>query len=380
MTHIHIAHAAHDNWNQAVQECCAALSKTSTTGSSQATLGLIYVTDYLADDLKNILRHLTDQTGISQWVGTVGMGICAGGTELFDRPAMAVMTLSIDEQDYEIIHTINDEEKPLPAATQEWIAKTTPLLGIIHGDSNNLKILQIVEKFARTSGSFLVGGLTASRQTSYQVAGSLENGGLTGGGLSGVLFSPSVEVATGLSQGCSPIGESHIVSDCVDNVIVGIDGRGALDVFKEDIGDVLARDLNRVAGYIHAAFPIEGSDTGDYLVRNLVGIDPEHGWLAVGGDIKPGERILFVRRDPQSAEEDLVSMVTKLKKRLPGDPKGGVYYSCIARGPNMFGTEGREAEIIHDILGDFPLIGFYANGEISNDRLYGYTGVIALFM
>ena len=163
-------------------------------------------------------------------------------------------------------------------------------------------------------------------------------------------------------------------------MIVGIDGRGALDVFKEDIGDVLARDLNRVAGYIHAAFPIEGSDTGDYLVRNLVGIDPEHGWLAVGGDIKPGERILFVRRDPQSAEEDLVSMVTKLKKRLPGDPKGGVYYSCIARGPNMFGTEGREAEIIHDILGDFPLIGFYANGEISNDRLYGYTGVIALFM
>jgi small ligand-binding sensory domain FIST len=380
MTHIHIAHAAHDDWNQAVQECCVALSKTSTTGSRQATLGLIYVTDYLADDLKNILRHLTDQTGISQWVGTVGMGICAGGTELFDRPAMAVMTLSLDEQDYEIIHTINDEEKLLPAATQEWIAKTTPLLGIVHGDSNNPKILHMVEEFALTSGSFLVGGLTASRQTSYQVAGSLENGGLTGGGLSGVLFAPSVEVATGLSQGCSPIGESHIVSDCVDNVIVGIDGRGALDVFKEDIGDVLARDLNRVAGYIHAAFPIEGSDTGDYLVRNLVGIDPEHGWLAVGGDIKPGERILFVRRDPQSAEEDLVSMVTKLKKRLPGDPKGGVYYSCIARGPNMFGTEGREAEIIHDILGDFPLIGFYANGEISNDRLYGYTGVIALFM
>jgi len=161
MTHIHIAHAAHDDWNQAVQECCAALSKTSTTGSSRATLGLIYVTDYLADDLKNILRHLTDQTGISQWVGTVGMGICAGGTELFDRPAMAVMTLSLDEQDYEIIHTINDEEKLLPAATQEWIAKTTPLLGIVHGDSNNPKILHMVEKFACTSGSFLVGGLTA---------------------------------------------------------------------------------------------------------------------------------------------------------------------------------------------------------------------------
>ncbi|MDB4172999.1 FIST C-terminal domain-containing protein [bacterium] len=380
MTQIQIAHAAHDDWNQAAQECCDALSKTSATGPNQATLGLVYVTDYLADDLKNIISHLTDQTGISQWVGTVGMGICAGSSEFFDRPALAVMTMSLDEQDYKIIHTINDEQEPLPAAMQEWITKTTPLLGIVHGDGNNPNILHLVEEFASASGCFLVGGLTASRQTSYQIAGSLEEGGLTGGGLSGVLFAPSVEVATGLSQGCSPIGESHIVSDCVDNVIVGIDGRGALDVFKEDIGDVLARDLNRVAGYIHAAFPIEGSDTGDYLVRNLVGIDPEQGWLAVGGEIKPGERILFVRRDPQSAEEDFVSMLTKLKKRLPGDPKGGVYYSCIARGPNMFGTEGREAGIIHDILGDFPLIGFYANGEISNNRLYGYTGVIALFM
>jgi small ligand-binding sensory domain FIST len=380
MTQVQIAHAAHDDWNQAVQECCDVLSKTSATGPNQATLGLVYVTDYLADDLKNILRYLTDQTGISQWVGTVGMGICAGGSEFFDRPALAIMTMSLDEQDYKIIHTINDEQEPLSTGMQEWIAKTTPMLGIVHGDGNNPKILHLVEEFARSSGCFLVGGLTASRQTSYQIAGSLDDSGLTGGGLSGVLFAPSVEVATGLSQGCSPIGESHIVSDCVDNVIVGIDGRGALDVFKEDIGDVLARDLNRVAGYIHAAFPIEGSDTGDYLVRNLVGIDPEQGWLAVGGDIKPGERILFVRRDPQSAEEDLVAMLTKLKKRLPGDPKGGVYYSCIARGPNMFGTEGREAEIIHDILGDFPLIGFYANGEISNNRLYGYTGVIALFM
>ena len=374
MTDFQIAHSAHDNWALAVQACTESLAEPVGRNSDQPALGFVYVTDYLADDYQNILTYLIDNTGIDHWVGTVGMGICAGGEEYFDRPGLAIMTMTLPEQAYHIVPTIKESSDALPQSMQEWITKTTPLFGIVHGDGNNPKITTMIEEFTRSSGSFVVGGLTASRRTSYQVADKL-----TGGGLSGVLFAPTLEVSTGLSQGCSPIGESHIVSDCVDNVIVGIDGERALDVFKKDIGEVLARDLNRIAGYIHAAFPIEGSDTGDYLVRNLVGIDPAQGWLAVGGAIQPGERILFVRRDPKSAEEDLISMLRKLKDRLPSEPKGGVYYSCVARGPNMFGEEGREIKIIHDILGNFPLIGLYANGEISNNRLYGYTGVIALF-
>ena len=377
MTDIRVAHAAHDDWSLAAQACTDLLAETNITSSS---LGFVYATDYLADDLKNILSHLSEQTGIDHWIGTVGMGVCAGGQEYFDRPGLAVMTLPVNEDDFHIVQTINDDEQGLPADVEQWIQSTPPLLGIVHGDGNNPKIPQIINMLAKSSGGFLVGGLTASRRTGYQIAMTPSDNGLTGGGLSGALFSPAVEVATGLSQGCSPIGDSHIVSDCVDNVIVGIDGENALEVFKKDIGDVLARDLNRIAGYIHAAFPIEGSDTGDYLVRSLVGIDPAQGWLAVGGEINPGDRIMFVRRDPQSAEEDLTRMLDKLRERLPGPPKGGVFYSCIARGPNMFGAEGREVAMIHDILGDFPLVGFYANGEISNNRLYGYTGVIALFM
>ncbi len=374
MTDFQIAHSAHDNWALAVQACTESLAEPVGRNSDQPALGFVYVTDYLADDYQNILTYLIDNTGIDHWVGTVGMGICAGGEEYFDRPGLAIMTMTLPEQAYHIVPTIKESSDALPQSMQEWNTKTTPLFGIVHGDGNNPKIITMIEEFTRSSGSFVVGGLTASRRTSYQVADKL-----TGGGLSGVLFAPTLEVSTDLSQGCSPIGESHIVSDCVDNVIVGIDGERALDVFKKDIGEVLARDLNRIAGYIHAAFPIEGSDTGDYLVRNLVGIDPAQGWLAVGGAIQPGERILFVRRDPKSAEEDLISMLRKLKDRLPSEPKGGVYYSCVARDPNMFGEEGREIKIIHDMLGNFPLIGLYANGEISNNRLYGYTGVIALF-
>ena len=114
------------------------------------------------------------------------------------------------------------------------------------------------------------------------------------------------------------------------------------------------------------------------MVRNLVGIDPARGWLAVGDQVESGSRVMFVRRDPESAEGDLVGMLDKLKRRVTAPPRGGVYISCVARGANMFGQVGREMELIREGLGTFPLIGFYADGEISNNRLYGYTGVLTL--
>ncbi len=148
----------------------------------------------------------------------------------------------------------------------------------------------------------------------------------------------------------------------------------------EDIGEEIAEDLGRVAGYIHAGLPVRGSDTGDYLVRNLIGIDPDKGWLAIGDIVEPGGRVMFCARDRDSAANDMARMLKKLKARAGGTPKGGVYVSCVARGPNLFGAQSQELKMIRDELGDFPLAGFYANGEISNNRLYGYTGVLTLFL
>ncbi len=347
----------------------------SGTGPGESFLGFLYVTDVIAEDLSSILTYLRQTTGIEDWVGTVGIGICASGVEYFDRPAAVAMVAGLPEDSYFIFPTIEQGTEDLTDEGKAWIDRVSPPFGIVHGDPNNQGAADLIQDLGLATSGFLVGGLSASRTAHAQVAGQV-----TEGGLSGVMFSPAVEVATGLSQGCLPVGASHVVSDSLDNVIIGLDGEKALDVFKSDVGELLARDLKRAAGYIHAAFPIEGSDTGDYLVRNLIGIDPERGWLAVGQDVQAGDRVMFVRRDPKSAEEDLASMIENLKKRLPGPPRGGIYFSCVARGPNLFGEEGKELSLIRDLMGDFPLVGFFGNGEISNNRLYGYTGVLALFL
>ena len=170
------------------------------------------------------------------------------------------------------------------------------------------------------------------------------------------------------------------ITEAQQNVVMALDDRPALEVFKEDIGELLARDLQRVGGYIYVAFPITGTDTGDYLVRNLTGIDPERGWLAVGELVEAGRRVMFCRRDHAAAEQDLRRMLTDVKRRAGKPPKAAVYYSCVARGPHLFGPDSEELKLVREVLGDLPLVGFYANGEISNNRLYGYTGVLALFV
>jgi small ligand-binding sensory domain FIST len=159
-----------------------------------------------------------------------------------------------------------------------------------------------------------------------------------------------------------------------------MDGKPALDVFFDEVGDVLARDLERAAEFIGAALPVAGSDRRDFLVRNLVGADRERKLLAIGELVEKGQRIQFCRRDPASAEHDLRTMLGELKERLPGTPGGAVYYSCLGRGTHMFGPESRELKIIREELGDIPLSGFFCNGEISHNRLYGYTGVLTVFL
>ena len=99
--------------------------------------------------------------------------------------------------------------------------------------------------------------------------------------------------------------------------------------------------------------------------------------------MEPGAPLIFCRRDAESAVSDLERMCRALKGSIDstgGTPKGAVYFTCLARGPNLFGPDSEELRCISSVLGEIPLVGFFGNGEISHDRLYGYTGVLTVFM
>lgn len=367
-----VGHARGSDWREASEACLAQIG--DVPGGSN--LGFLYVTDALVSQLRAILAHFKESTGLDHWVGTVGMGICSNGQEYFDEPAIAIMIAELPDDSFRIFPTIKSGLDNFVRDNASWYARANSHFAIVHADPRNTKIPVFIAELAdEIMGGFLVGGLTSSRGSYSQIAESV-----TEGGISGVLFADNVSVTTALTQGCSPIGDKHEVTECKGNVAITIDGRPAYDVFQDEVGDLLARDPRRSAGYIFAALPIRGSDTGDYLVRHLVGFDPEKKLLAIGEMLEPGDAIMFCRRDTDSAYRDMLRMLHDIKGRTNRPPKGGVYYSCVGRGPNLFGQNSEELKVIQQELGDFPLVGFFCNGEVSHNRLYGYTGVLTLFL
>jgi small ligand-binding sensory domain FIST len=231
-----------------------------------------------------------------------------------------------------------------------------------------------LQAIASRSGAYLVGGLTASRTKRYdQLAGKV-----AAGGTSGVLLGPDIGVAIGVSQGCSAIGPVREITEVQENLVATLDGEIALQALLKDLAVNDEADLRDLLLSLHVGLPVPNCDTGDYVVRNIIGINTENGRVGVADHVEVGQKMFFCRRDRAAATKDLVGMVQKLRKRAEA-PRGALYVSCCARGPNMFETASEEVALVRSALGEIPLVGFYANGEISGDRIYGYTGVLALF-
>lgn len=204
------------------------------------------------------------------------------------------------------------------------------------------------------------------------------------------------------------MGPLHEISKADDHVIGYLDGRVPFEVFAEDM-QAMARQrlgenadkvlleegrnmpqslLNILEGDAHIAFPVAGTDQKDFMVRNIMAIDPDTGMMAVAEHVEDGQKIMFVHRDDETVRSDLSHTLVLLQKRIMHEtghfaPKAALYITCVARANVAFGQNkiaGGEMALLREILGDIPITGFYANGEISNNRLYGYTGVLALFL
>jgi small ligand-binding sensory domain FIST len=340
---------------------------------ADANFGFIYATDAMASDYKNLLNECKARTGIKHWVGSLGIGIISSGREHYDTPAASIMLASFDEQDFAMLPLITQSNEI--AAGIKTPREFATSLGIVHGDPLNPETQNLIHDLQhQIKNCFIVGGLTSSRSEQLQIADNVFSGGI-----SGVLFSENVGVLSNLSQGCSPVADKCKVTRAQDNVIFSLDNKPALDVLMDTMGIKTQTELQDDAQNVLTGLCIPGSDMSDYTVRNLVGVDFEHKAFAINEHIHEGDDILFCRRDSQTAVEDMEQMLDRMATRLHGVPKGGLYISCIGRGREQFGNNSEEIKLIHQKLGDFPLTGFFANGEIHHDKLYGYTGVLTLF-
>jgi small ligand-binding sensory domain FIST len=366
------AQGSGSDWHVACARCLEQLSALPPG----ANLGFVYASDPLADALDLIVARLREATGVSDWVGTGGAAVCASGQEHCHGGAIVTLVAALPANSFRLLERADDGASRFDPGRAAWMGRGLVGCGVVHGDPRHVDLSATIAHLSDASGAFLVGGITSASGSAIQIAGRPAEGGM-----SGVLFGAEIQVVTGLSQGCAPIGPAHEVTASQGPWILSLDGRPAIDALKEDIGEVLARNLERIAGFIHVALPTVGADRPDYVVRNLLAVDLRRGIIAVGDRLRVGTPLMFVKRDPVTAQVDLRRMLDDLRQRTGGRAiRGALYHSCVARGPHMFGPDSAELKIIERALGPVPLAGFFTNGEIFRDRLYSYSGVLTLFL
>lgn len=394
------------DWREAAKAILEQLEAVKTEGAG-FNLGFIYITDQLSDDAESILNLFKSVLGIEHWVGANAVGVCSNGEAFINEPAISAMVGRFDEDDFCLFPPTQMGGDDVREAVQGWAKINDPMLVLAHGDPTAEEDPALVlETLNEIIPGFIVGGLSSSRNQQVQISESILNNGV-----SGVVFSERVKVATTLSQGCRPIGGVHNITRADEHTILELDGEKAVNVFEQDLRDMAIQKVGKdpddiiidkydientedmpedfqslLQGEIHVAFPVSASDQNDYLVRNIMGLDPDEGSMMVAQYVSNGERMMFVHRDNDSVREDLSKSLVQLRKRATDatglfDPKGAIYVSCAGRAVDQdHDDHNSEMALIQEIIGDVPLTGFYAGGEICNARLYGFTGILTLFL
>ena len=412
------AHATHPQWPMAAGLVLAQLKAQLSlpTHAAQPTLGLIYITDHYADQAQDILDWLSAELPtVTDWAGTVGVGIAGNNVEYFDEPALTVMLCELPHNQYRVFSGV------APLGQHMGFEPHTAL---VHADGHTPDVGDLIAELAqRTHGDYVFGGLASSRHAAVQFAvssgghvrGQGAAGGVYSGGLSGVAFGPEVALVSRVTQGCVPISPAHTITECEGHLVLALDGEPALDVLLRDLKISLEQPqaaLAQVRATLVGLSPGSaqalrrtGEFGDDVLVRHIVGLDPKRQGVAVAELVSPGMGLSFCQRHVNAARADLMRIGSEIREALeapalmddegmgvgsaktvadtiePGSKRivGAIYVSCAGRGGPHFGGPSAEMHIVRRALGDVPLVGFFAGGEIAHRHLYGYTGVLTVF-
>jgi small ligand-binding sensory domain FIST len=413
------AHATHPQWQMACALVLAQLRAQMALGkfASAPTLAVLYITDHFAADAPAILEHLSAELPlVTDWSGTVGVGIASNNVEYFDEPAISVMLLDVPSDQYRVFSGV----APLAMGFEVHTA-------LVHADPATSDLGELIEEMAaRTDSGYLFGGLSSSRYENVQFAvagdGNLRgHGGANGvfsGGLSGVAFGPGVGMVSRVTQGCKPVSRARVVTEVDHNVVVSLDNEPALDVMLNDLGvsldqpqEALAVVRATLVGLVSphdvsrsgVAIRQTGNFGSDVVVRHIIGLDPGRHGVAVAQQVEQGTELSFCRRNVQAARADLTRICAEIREELEPEElpvsalmglssteaesaphpargiAGAIYVSCSGRGGPHFGGPSAELQIVRRALGDVPLVGFFAGGEIARHHVYGYTGVLTVF-
>lgn len=341
--------------------------------------------------LKEFLEVVQVEGRAAQITGCSGHGLVGVGQE--DEDVSGVSLLFLRLPNTRVFRAVMDESDfrdveaglPWPAVTGvppddfgSWIALANPLRMRSEG--------WLGQWNTAYPGEAVFGGLCSGGTDTGDLFLFTEEGE-SPGAMMAVRFSGGVRLGGVVSQGCRPIGEPYTITEVDRNVVVRIGQRRAYEVLEEAYESLDEAEQAAARGNIFAGLAMtEYKDElrrGDFLVRNILGGDPQAGVIALGAYPRVGQTLQFQLRDEDSADEDLRNQCAGAQTRY-GQPFASLLFSCAGRGVRMFEAPNHDAGIIEDVFGRVPLAGFFCNGEFGpvggRNFIHGFTASAAFFL
>jgi small ligand-binding sensory domain FIST len=327
-------------------------------------------------------------------LGASARSVIGAGREVEEAPGLALAAARLPDVAIHPFHLRGDELPAVEDAPVWWRER----LGLAHGAAPSFLLL--ADPFS-CDAEALVGGLDASFPGAAKIGGLasaaaeprgnslLCAGRVVDDGVVGVALHGELAVDTIVAQGCRPIGHPLFVTRARDQLLFELDGRKPADVLQAlfDSADERDRELFRSSLFlgIEMKEALAEYHPGDFLVRNLVGLDARSGALVVGARLHDGQVVQFHLRDAETSARDLEERLARYRSALPAPPSdaGALLFSCLGRGQFLYGRPDHDSAAFARHLGRIPLAGFFCNGEIGpvegRTFLHGYTSAFAIF-
>ncbi len=373
----------------ALEECrekaCSSLS------GARPDLALVFASMHHRAGFESLARDVQEATGARVIMGCTGETVIGGAREVEGHPALALWLAHLPGVELTPFHMSFEERDD-----ESWNITGMPDLGTLSSAeraSRRQSLLVFGEPF-----SFPMQQWLASLNEHHP--GLLAFGGMASGAMSpgehrlflqdrvlergaAMVLVEGLSVRNVVSQGCRPVGPAMVITKGEDNVIKELAGKPAMDKLREVFSASNARDRILLQRALHVGQVVDehlsNPGIGDFLIKNVVGADQESGALVIGDFVRRGRTVRFHVRDAESADEDLKQMLRKAGKGRTA----ALLFSCNGRGTRLFETSDHDARCVRDELGDIPVAGFFAQGEIgpvgSRNFLHGFTASLALF-
>lgn len=379
--------------------------------SVPAELGLVFISSAFASEYPRLMPLLQERLQLPALIGCGGGGIigmnAAGEVqEVEGKPALSLTLVQMPNVKVHAFHLSGDDLPDLDSSPDAWV----DLIDIPPQDAPQFILL--ADPFASRI-SDLLEGLDFAYPGSVKVGGLASSGALGAGsglfcnyhlyreGTVGVALTGNVVLETIVAQGCRPIGQPYQVTKGERNIILELaepdssnattfseSARTALEVLR-DLIESLSEEDRQLAqhslflGVVRNEFK-QDLGHGDFLIRNLLGVDPRVGAIAIGDRVRPGQRIQFHLRDAEASAQDLEVLLQRYQREKSdaSSAAGALLFSCLGRGEGLYGQPNFDSQLFQRYLHNIPLGGFFCNGEIgpvgSNTFLHGYTSVFGI--